>query len=133
MAQTPRTTSNLPLSPAAPEALQLGYTGPIRTTNTWSGTISGQVAVQFNSDLRPAAKIVDGASVSNSYDPDLLLTQAGNLAITRDPASGSSVTRTTLGNVTDQRTFGDRGIMTNYTAFTNGRAGLGHDVDLRLD
>ena len=101
------------------DAIQYAYTGPVMTGVSWSGTITGQVMTQLNTDLLPASQSVDGSSVAYSYDADLLLTQAGGLGITRDPASGF-VTGTSLGVVTDQRQYDDAGLLTNYTASANG-------------
>lgn len=101
------------------DALQYEYTGPIQTGVAWSGTITGQVMMQLNTDLLPASESVDGSTVAYSYDPDLLLTQAGGLSVTRDPASGF-ITGTSLGVVTDQRLYNDAGLLTNYTASANG-------------
>ena len=101
------------------DAIQYGYTGPIVTNVVWSGTITGQVMVQLNSDLLPVSESVDGAAVAYAYDPDLLLTQAGSLSVTRDPSSGF-ITGTSLGVVADQRLYNDAGLLTNYTAIANG-------------
>jgi RHS repeat-associated protein len=101
------------------DALQFQYTGPILTGAAWSGTITGQVMMQLNTDLLPASQSVDGSTVAYSYDPDLLLTQAGDLSVTRDPASGF-VTGTRIGVVTDHREYDDAGLLTNYTASAGG-------------
>ncbi len=101
------------------DAIQYGYTGPIVTNVVWLGTITGQVMVQLNSDLLPVSESVDGAAVAYAYDPDLLLTQAGSLSVTRDPSSGF-ITGTSLGVVADQRLYNDAGLLTNYTAIANG-------------
>jgi RHS repeat-associated protein len=101
------------------DAIQYAYTGSILTGATWSGIVTGQVGFQINADLLATSESVDDSTVAYAYDADGLLTQAGNLAITRDPASGF-VTGNSLGVVTDQRLYDDAGLLTNYTASTNG-------------
>jgi RHS repeat-associated protein len=101
------------------DSLKLAYVGSIVTNETWSGSITGQVSLELNSDLVPVSTSVDGAAVAYVYDADLLLKQAGALSLTRDSASGLIV-GTSLGGVTDQRQFDDRGLLTNYLASANG-------------
>ena len=101
------------------DLLQYGYTGSIVTSVTWSGSITGQLVTQLNSDLLPASKTVDTTTVAYSYNHDSLLTQAGDLSITNDPISGLT-TATTIGVVTDQRSSDDRGLLTNYTPTVKG-------------
>ncbi len=117
------------------DSLQLGYVGSLLTSVAWSGSITGQVSIQFNSDLLPASQSVGASAIAYTYDADRLLTNAGALALTRDPASGF-VMGTSLGGVTDQRQFDDRGLLTNYVASVNGASiwsvMLGHDLIGRL-
>jgi RHS repeat-associated protein len=117
------------------DALQLGYDGSLLTNISWTGKITGSVTVQLNSQFLPASKSVDGVPVNYTYDQDQLLTQAGNMSITRSPVSGA-ITATTLGGVADQRQFDDRGLLTNYVATTNGGVfwslGLSYDLLDRL-
>jgi RHS repeat-associated protein len=118
------------------DSMQFGYVGSILTSVSWSGSISGQVSVQLNSDLLPSSESVNGGPpVAYTYDSDQLLTQAGALAFTRDPVTGFA-TGTSLGGVTDQRQFDDRGNLTNYAASANGASiwsvSLSHDLIGRL-
>jgi RHS repeat-associated protein len=101
------------------DVLQYSYTGPVVTSRTWSGSITGQVATILTADLLPGSDSVNGTSVAYTYDPDSLITQAGALSITNDPASGL-ITGTSNGVVTDQRLYDDRGLLINYTAAVNG-------------
>jgi RHS repeat-associated protein len=101
------------------DAINYGYAGPIQTNVIWSGSVTGQVALQLNVNLLPASKSVDGATVAFGYDTDGLLTQAGGLGVNRDPVTGF-ITGTSLGVVTDQRQYDDAGLITNYTATANG-------------
>jgi RHS repeat-associated protein len=104
---------------SAGDAIQYAYTGPILTGVTWSGSVNGQIGFQLNANLVPASESVDGTNVAYSYDADGLMTQAGSLGITRDPASGM-ITGTSLGVVTDQRMYNDAGLLTNYVASASG-------------
>jgi RHS repeat-associated protein len=123
------------ISSTTGDAFQLGYTGSLITSLGWTGTVTGNVAVQLGSDLLPVAKSVNGSAVNYAYDNDRLLTQAGNMSITRDAARGG-IKATALGAVTDQREFDDRGLLTNYVASVNGTAiwslSLSHDLVDRL-
>jgi RHS repeat-associated protein len=103
------------------DSLQLGYVGSILTNAIWSGTITGQVSVQLNSDLVPASESVNDSVVTYTYDRDGLLSQAGDLSLTRDAATGL-VTGTGLGGLSDERQYDDRGLLTNYVARANGSA-----------
>ena len=101
------------------DSLRLDYQGSFVTNMTWSGSITGSVSLTLNSDFLPASQSVNGAAITNTYDRDRLLIQAGNLSASRDPATGF-ITGTALGSVTDQRKFDDRGLLTNYVAQVNG-------------
>jgi RHS repeat-associated protein len=114
-----RTLQLVGVTSSTGDAIQYAYTGPILTGATWSGSVTGQVMTLLNANLLPASQSVDASTVTYAYDVDGLLTQAGGLGITRDPASGF-VTGTSLGVVTDQRLFNDAGLLTNYTASANG-------------
>jgi RHS repeat-associated protein len=107
------------VSSTSGDLLQLGYLGPVLTNTSWSGSITGEVSMQLNSDLLPASQSVDGSAVALTYDPDRLLIQAGSLSITRDPVTGF-ITATTVGSASDVRAFDDRGLLTNYLASANG-------------
>jgi uncharacterized protein RhaS with RHS repeats len=61
----------------------------------------------------------DGSTIHFSYDRDGLLAGAGALVIDRDPATGF-ITGTTLGIVTDQRTYDEFGAIATYSARVSG-------------
>src|SRR5207244_501876 len=63
-------------------------------------------------------KVNGGNSVAFGYDNDGLLTQAGNLTLTRDVQNGL-ITGTTLGNSTDTRTYNGFGELESFTAAYN--------------
>lgn len=74
-----------------------GYDGSLHKDVTWSGPISGNVHKTYDSSFRLASESVTGGQTINfSYDNDDLITSAGAMTITRDPATGF-VTGTTLG------------------------------------
>ncbi len=59
---------------------------------------------------------MDGQSpISYTYDADGLLTGAGGLTLTRDPQAGL-LTGSTLGSVTDSRTYTSYGELDTYSA-----------------
>ena len=68
--------------------LSYGYDGRLRTDVTWSGDISGTVHTDYDNDFRAAVETVNGASaISFDYDDDGLLTSAGALSRTLEPAT----------------------------------------------
>jgi RHS repeat-associated protein len=98
------------------QSLSYGYDGKLLLSTTWSGTVSGSVSRTFNNDFRMASQSVNGVnSVAFGYDNDGLLTSVDGIAITRDSASGL-ITDTTLGQVTDHRTYDTDGLLATYEA-----------------
>lgn len=65
------------------------YDGSLPRSVTWSGAVSGSVAVRYDNDLRVVEQTVNGTdTVAFGYDSDGLLTQAGALTLERDSATG---------------------------------------------
>jgi len=82
------------------ETLSYSYDGFLETSETWSGTVNGTVATEYDNDLDITRHIVNGSHVIGyQYDDDGLLTRAGDLSLTRDPQNGL-LTQTQLGSVT---------------------------------
>jgi RHS repeat-associated protein len=112
-----------PSSPA-PETLSFGYDGPLETSVTWGGPVSGALARTLDNDFRLATESVNGAStVIYGYDGDSLPTSATvgstTFTITRDgvPNLGAGlVTRTELGTVTTTQTPNAFGELTGDSA-----------------
>src|SRR5690606_18754308 len=77
-----------------------GHDGPFVTSRTWSGPVAGTVTRAWDDALRPASEGVGGAEIAFAWDPDGFLTAAGDLAVTRDAATGLPVA-TQLGVVDD--------------------------------
>jgi RHS repeat-associated protein len=86
-------------------ALAFNYDGMLPEQVTWSGLVSGTVAVSHNNDAQVATQSVNGGNeVSFGYDDDGFLTLAGDLSLSRDPANGL-LTGTTLGSITTARQY----------------------------
>jgi RHS repeat-associated protein len=97
--------------------LDFAYSGSFVTQEAWNGTAKGAVDYAFDNDLDVTSRRVNsGTPVSFDYDPDKLLTGAGNLAIQRNETNGL-VTGTSLGGITDSWTYDEFGQPTNYSAF----------------
>jgi RHS repeat-associated protein len=115
--------SGLPTTVTAPDGGQLSFTydGSLATRMIWSGAVTGAVARAFNEDFRVVAHSVNGdfgSIISYSYDNDGLLTQAGDLNLTRSAVNGL-VQSSALGNVTDQWTYNDFGEVVEYRVWFN--------------
>jgi len=114
------------LNTTAGANLSYTYDGALPLTETISGTIAGSVARSYNNDFRPASLSVNGAAVPFSYDADGLLTRAGSLSLTRDPASGF-LTATTLGNVSTSQSYTPFGELQTLAATVAGSAAYRSD------
>ena len=102
----------------APDGGQISYTynGPLTTGVTWSGTISGEVTQTFNNDFQLESQTVNGDNTVNfGYDQDGLLTQVGDLTLTRDQNNGMLI-GTTINTLTTEYTYNDFGEMIGYQA-----------------
>jgi RHS repeat-associated protein len=98
------------------QSLAFGYDGSLPTSTTWSGNVAGSVSRTYNNDFRVASESVNGANaVAFGYDNDGLLTSVDGLSITRDSANGF-VVDTTLGQITDHRTYDSFGQVATYEA-----------------
>ena len=98
------------------QSLAYGYDGSLPTSTTWSGNVAGSVSWTYNNDFRVATELVNGAnSVAFGYDNDGLPTSVDGLSMTRDPVNGL-ITDTTLGSMTDHRTYDSFGKLVTYEA-----------------
>jgi len=101
-------------------ALTFTYDGPLPISETWSGPVAGVVTRTFSNDFDVAAENVNDASeIAFGYDADRLLTQAGDLTVDRDTATGL-VTGTTLATTTEAFTYNPFGESTRQTAQVGG-------------
>lgn len=70
-------------------ALQLEHQGPLPTGRIQSGPVPGSVRWKHDNELHVSSMWVNSSTpISFQYDRDGLLTRAGALSISRDPASG---------------------------------------------
>ncbi|MCZ7625926.1 MAG: hypothetical protein M5R38_08940 [Candidatus Methylomirabilis sp.] len=87
---------------------------------TWSGTVVGSVSQTYDNNFRITSQSLNGANaVTFGYDNDSLLTSAGALNIARNAQHGL-ITGTTLGSVTDTRSYSPFGELSTYTATVSG-------------
>jgi RHS repeat-associated protein len=107
---------------SAPGGVTLGYTydGRLFTGSTWTGPMARSVSRTFDTDFRVATESVNGANtIAFQYDGDSLLTQAGDLTLTRNTQNGL-LTGTTVGPVSDARTYSTFGELGTYQATHSG-------------
>ncbi len=96
--------------------LSYGYTGALLAQVAWSGAVSGNVAYGYDNDFRVVSVSVNGANpVGYAYDPDSLLIQAGDLALTRNPTNGL-LTQATLGKSNDHYSYNRFSELTDHEA-----------------
>src|SRR2546426_3600556 len=108
----------------SPGGTQLSYTydGALLKTMTWSGgPVTGTVTRTFDANFRVATETAGGQKVSYGYDTDSLLTSAGPLTVTRDATSGF-VNGTSLGSLTDMRTYNAYGEPQTYAVSAGANA-----------
>lgn len=116
----PQTGERAALTAPGGERLAFGWDGPLLTSQTSSGTVTGSVGWNYNSNYLVASQRVnDGQAIGYSYDADDLLTAAGDLGISRSSADGS-ITGTTLGGVGTSSSYDEYGGLSNASAFANG-------------
>ena len=114
------TTGNLASITAPGSTLTYTYDGSLLKQTTWTGTVTGSVSRNYDNNFRITSQSVNGANtVSFAYDTDSLLTSAGSLLITRHSSHGL-ITGTTLGTVTDARSYNPFGELASYTANVSG-------------
>jgi RHS repeat-associated protein len=111
-------TSGLLSALTAPGGNTLSYTydGSLPTSVQWNGQVAGTVGVTYDKNFRVTQQTVNGGNeVDYQYDQEGLLTQAGDMSITRDPQNGR-ITSTQLGNVTTSQTYNGAGELESYQA-----------------
>ena len=98
------------------QSLAYAYDGNLSLSTTWSGTVAGSVGRTYDNNFRAGSESVNGANtVALGYDNDGLLTSVDGLSITRDPTNGL-ITDSTVGSVTDHRTYDGFGQIATYEA-----------------
>ncbi len=97
-------------------ALAFAYDGSLLTGSTWTGVVAGSVGFGYDNDFRVTSVTVNGANpIAYQYDPDSLLTKAGDLTLSRNAQNGL-LTGSTLGSVSDTFSYDGFGEVTDYTA-----------------
>lgn len=106
--------------------LAMTYDGPLWTSSSWSGAISGSVKADYDADLwLKSLTVNDSSTVSFTYDKDGLLIGAGSgaasstMVVTRDPHSGL-VLGTSIGNVITSNQYNGFGEPKALTATVGG-------------
>jgi RHS repeat-associated protein len=113
-------TGNLASITAPASTLSYSYDGSLLTSTTWTGTVGGSVGRTYDNNFRITSQSVNGANtVTFGYDTDSLLTSAGTLSLSRSAQHGL-ITGTTLGAVTDSRSYNTFGELSQYTANASG-------------
>jgi RHS repeat-associated protein len=112
----------LPGTLTAPDGgvVKLTYDGSLWTSSSWSGAVAGSVERTFNNDFRIVQETVDGGhGVGFAYDADGLLTQAGDLIVSREPTTGQIVS-TELGQVATATSYNQFGEPVGHSAAAGG-------------
>jgi RHS repeat-associated protein len=87
----------------------IAYDGFLPTTLSWAGPVAGEVNWTYNDRFLIATETIGAlpaTTVNYSYDDDGLVTQAGGLAIARDPANGRVVSKT-IGNIRESFAYNE--------------------------
>jgi RHS repeat-associated protein len=104
-----------------PAGASLAYTfdGSLLTSETWSGAITGSVAIAYDPDFRPVTETVGGsAPITTAYDADGYRTQTGSLILTRDLQNGALI-GTSLSGVTTATSYSIFGEIDSTRALFN--------------
>jgi RHS repeat-associated protein len=114
------TTGNLSSITAPGSTLAYAYDGALLASTTWSGTVAGSVGRTYDTNFRITEQTVNGGNlITFGYDNDSLLTSAGAETIARRTDNGL-ISATSLGSVTDSRTYNPFGELSSYTANVSG-------------
>ena len=113
-------TGNIASAVRGTEHIAYAYNGPLLTKSTWTGTVAGNVSRVYNNNFWTTSQSVNGANpIAFHHDNDGLITSAGALTVKRNLNNGL-ITGTTLGIVTDARTYNTFGDLTGFTASVSG-------------
>ncbi len=114
--------SGFPSSVSSPGNVTIGYgyLAGAFTSLAWSGAVSGSVSRTLGADYRTASLSIDGNLLATfTYDADGMLTQAGDLTITRNAQSGLP-TQLTIGCLTETLTYNGFGELATYSVSCSG-------------
>lgn len=103
------------------QTLSYAFDGFLSKGETWSGTVSGSVTRSYDANFWTTQIAVNGQAINYQYDNDGLLTQAGDLGLTRNSANGL-LTATSLGSTSTSYGYNTFGELINQgaTASNNG-------------
>jgi RHS repeat-associated protein len=97
-------------------SLSYAYDGTLVMNVTWQGVVTGSVSWTYDNSLRVTGiRVNAGSPIAYQYDNDKLLTNAGDLILTRDAQNGF-LTAATLGSVNDSWAYDIFGYPATYTA-----------------
>jgi len=100
--------------------LSFSYDGVLRTGQTWTGPVAGSMSRVFDNNFRVTSTSVNGAQpIVFQYDQDSLLTQAGDMTLSRNAQNGLLV-GSTLGSVADTIGYNGFAESLTYDAAYNG-------------
>lgn len=71
------------------QKVDFAYDGSLVTNVVWSGVVTGAIQYVFDNDLRVAQMTYAGLTLTNGFDSDGLLTNAGGINLPRNPSNGS--------------------------------------------
>ena len=111
--------------------LAFTYDGFLPTDWEWSGPVAGVVSYAYNHDFAVYEQTVGGETVTFGYEDGTVLMTAGDLVITRYPASGLIHT-TALGDVTTEQTYDIHGDLASFDAKSDGSVIYSYEI-LRRD
>jgi RHS repeat-associated protein len=99
--------------------LSYSYDGSLPLSETWSGTVNSSLQLTYNTDFQISSATVNGNIVNYQYDNDGLLTQAGEILLSRNVQNGL-LTGTQLENLTTQRSYNNFGeLQAEISSFEN--------------
>ncbi len=102
------------------DTLLYSYDGELPTRVDMRGVINGSVSVHYDNNFRVVSQTInDVDSIQYTYDNDGLLTQLGDLQITRDSSNGR-VMSTQVGNVTTDYAYSNTGELASVDNSVNG-------------
>ena len=87
----------------------------------FTGAVNGSLTRSHDADFRVKGLALNGANIALAYDPDGLLTQAGELQFTRDSGNGL-IRGSTLGSVHTTQTYNAFGEPSAFSASHNATA-----------
>lgn len=110
------------MAPNGP-TLNFGHDGFLVTTTRWSGVVTGQVIFAYNSDFFLRALTVNSTIITNEFDADGLLTNAGVCRLQRSAVNGL-LTGIVLGSITQALSYNTFTELTNLAVNSAGGSNL---------